>query len=122
MNFSDRLKKYMDDNLIKQKELAELIGVSKSYISMIIRGERSPNREFIERLVEISKKDANWWLHGIETYNNLYSLNDLIDKLIEDNIIKRDGSMDPKYREMLYRLLDSEIMTKLNSLHNVDKL
>jgi len=51
---------------LKQKELAERIGVSKSYLSMILSGQRIPNPELAERLssLEVHNFEAGFPLRG----------------------------------------------------------
>jgi transcriptional regulator with XRE-family HTH domain len=46
---------------MKQIELARLLGISKSYLSMIISGQRIPNPELAKKLssLEVHKSEAN---------------------------------------------------------------
>ena len=47
---------------LKQKELAERLGISKSYLSMILSGQRIPNPELAERLssLEVHNFEAKY--------------------------------------------------------------
>ena len=37
----------------RQKEIAKELGISKSYLSMILSGKRKPNPELVERLCSL---------------------------------------------------------------------
>ena len=45
---------------MKQVELAQRLGISKSYLSMILSGQRTPNPELARRLssLEVHKSEA----------------------------------------------------------------
>ena len=116
VDFLDRLTAYMKDSDIKQKDiLNKNDSLSKSYVSMVVNGKRQPNTEFLNAISELSGKSINWWLHGVDNYDNLYSLNSLIDFFINNNSIKENGDMDEETRKILYTMLEKEIRVKLNN-------
>ena len=51
---------------MKQVELAEQLGISKSYLSMILSGKRTPNPELAQRLssLEVHNFEARFSLRG----------------------------------------------------------
>ncbi|MFC1949013.1 helix-turn-helix domain-containing protein [Chloroflexota bacterium] len=51
---------------MKQVELAQQLGISKSYLSMILSGQRIPNPELARRLssLEVHNFEANLSLRG----------------------------------------------------------
>lgn len=118
MDFNERLKEYMVENGLNQSDLAKVLGVSSGYISMLLRGERTPNTKLIVNLSNISNKSSSWWLHGVEKYNNLYALNSLIDIFIEDGSIDANGNMDEATQTVLINMLRKEINTKLKNKNN----
>lgn len=117
MQFNERVKQYMTEHGIKQTELVKRTGMSKGNVSNIIAGRIRPNEEFINALCEISNKSAHWWLFGVDEYDNLYSLNELIDFFIDKNDIKKDGSMDNETWDILCTMLKKEINSKLEKIY-----
>ena len=113
MDFVDRLLEYMKENNLKQTDIAKLSGLSRGAISNIISRNRGANDKLLQALSNNSGRSINWWLDGCEDYNNLYSLNKLIDLFIEDGSIKEDGSMDDETWQMLCTMLRKEINVKL---------
>ena len=51
---------------MKQVELAQQLGISKSYLSMILSGQRIPNPELARRIssLEVHKYEARFSLRG----------------------------------------------------------
>ncbi len=51
---------------MKQVELAQQLGISKSYLSMILSGKRTPNQELVQRLssLEVHNFEARFSLRG----------------------------------------------------------
>jgi transcriptional regulator with XRE-family HTH domain len=115
MNFVQKLNEFMKNNALKQKDLIEGTTLSKSYISMVLRGERNPNKELLNKLSMISEKSITWWLNDADEYDNLYSLNLLIDRLIDEKCIQQGEPIPGKYLEMLHHMLNLEIDVKLEN-------
>lgn len=114
MEFSKRFKEWIKENKIKQIDLANKLGVNKSYISNVAAGRVAPNKQLVDLLVDMSGKSCNWWLHGVDEYDNLHSLNMVVNALIESGQIRSDGSYDDDIKEMLVMLLNKEIQVKLD--------
>lgn len=115
MEFTDRLAKWMKDNKVKQKDIAAKANVDKSYISNIVNGKQPPSDNIIELLSEMSEHSCHWWLFGKEEYDNLDSLNMLINTFIDNGEIKEDGSYDKEIEMILKTMLDKEIRVKLQN-------
>ena len=113
MNFLERLEKYMREQNLRQTDLVEKCKSSKSYVSGLLSGKRTPNIEFLTELSNISKKSINWWLYGGEIRSDLYSLNELIDFFISKGDISQKGEMDTETRSILHTMLEKEIKVKL---------
>jgi transcriptional regulator with XRE-family HTH domain len=113
MSFIERLKKYIKEENIKQIDIAKKANMSRGSVSNVISGRRQPNEELLTALSEISGRSINWWLHGTDEYDNLYSLNSLLDYFIKDGSIKNDGSMEDETRQIIYTMLEKEIRVKL---------
>jgi len=54
------------EEIMKQIELAQQLGISKSYLSMILSGQRTPNPELARRLssLEVHNFEAGFSLRG----------------------------------------------------------
>lgn len=115
MKFNERLIEFMNENRYEQKDIVSKCKVNKSTLSQIINDKRSPNIEFLTELSNLSKKSINWWLFGVDEYNNLYSLNELIDFFIDKKYIDIDGNMDKTTYDMLNSMLIKEINVKLDN-------
>ena len=61
------LKKYRQKSGIKQFELADILGVAKSTISMWETGERKPDIVTLKKLAELFQCTADELLESIET-------------------------------------------------------
>lgn len=115
MNFLERLNKYMEDNNLRQIDLAQKCNMNKSYISGVLSDKRTPNIEFLTALSNMSGKSINWWLYGTEQRENLYALNKLIDMFIADGDIKENEEIDPETLGMLHTMLEKEIKLKFKN-------
>lgn len=113
MEFRDRLNEWMRDNKIRQIDIANKANVNKSYISNIVNGKQPPSENFIEVLAEMSNHSVHWWLFGKEEYDNLDSLNMLINTFIKSGDIKEDGTYDKDIENILKTMLDKEIRDKI---------
>lgn len=113
MNFLERLERYMSDNNLRQIDLVDKCNSSKSYISGLLSGKRTPNIEFLTELSNISGKSINWWLYGEEIRPDLYALNELINFFISKGDIKPNGEMDEETKKILFTMLEKEIKGKL---------
>lgn len=64
MSFADILKNYRGDR--SRVKMATLLDISPTYYSELERGIKLPSYEIINRIIEQSGKDANYWF-GIDT-------------------------------------------------------
>lgn len=117
MDFINRLKKYMLENDMKQIDIVKNSKgvITKGYMSMVVNGKREPNKELLEVLSSMSGKSINWWMNGKDEYDNLDSLNSLLNYFIKDGSIKEDGSMEDETRRIIHTMLDKEIRVKLEN-------
>ena len=115
MGFSERLKEWIQNNGIKQTEIAEKAGVTCGYVSSVVNGRKPPSENILNALIEMSGKYSTWWLFGKDDYDNLDSLNALINTFIKTGQIRSDGSMDDEIREILITMLEKEIRVKLEN-------
>lgn len=115
MNFVKRLNDWMTENNIRQVDLANMCNMDKGFISNIVKGKKTPSKNFLLELERISGKNTNWWMFGKNEYDNLDSLNMLINTLIDTGEIKEDGTYDDDIESILKTMLDKEIKVKLKN-------
>jgi transcriptional regulator with XRE-family HTH domain len=60
--FAERLKELRNTRKITQADLAKLLGISKSTISMYERGERTPDFALLERICDYFNIDMDYLL------------------------------------------------------------
>jgi transcriptional regulator with XRE-family HTH domain len=61
-----KIKSPITKRSISQKELAFFVGVTPSYISMILSGDRTPTPKIAKKLSKITGKSLEYWL-----FNNI---------------------------------------------------
>jgi transcriptional regulator with XRE-family HTH domain len=66
MNFSERLKKVMDEKNMTQAELSSLTGIGKSSISQYLSGKNEPNQKRTEQIADALQCSAAY-LNGLTT-------------------------------------------------------
>ena len=116
MEFLERLIAYMKDTNVKQIDIINKDkSLSKGYVSMVVNGKRQPNTEFLNALSELNGKSINWWLHGVDSYDNLYSLNELLNFFIDNGSIDENGNMDIETKDIIDTMLKKEIRVKLQN-------
>ena len=115
MKFNERFKEWVKNNNIKQIDIANKLDVNKSYISNVISGRVPPSEKLIEELVNMSGKSSTWWLFGVDKYDNLHSLNEMINILIDNQDIKENGFISDDVWNILKSILVKEINVKLDN-------
>lgn len=64
---------------------------------------------------EHSGKSIDWWYGKDEKkYGDLNALSTLLDYMIDKDMIDKDGSMDDKSKEFIWRLINAEIKNKID--------
>lgn len=112
--FNERLKEWMKENNINQSDICERANITSGYMSGVFTGKRPPSKKLLKILQEMSNRSENWWLFGKESYDNLDSLNELINTYIKLGLIDSNGNMEESIRETINKMIDLEIKEKLN--------
>ena len=74
--FNERLEKYRHELHYKKTEMAHELEVSNSYYTLIESGKRNPSKNFLKKLVSISKIPEESWLYEISKENYLDASDD----------------------------------------------
>ncbi|MDB2150569.1 helix-turn-helix domain-containing protein [Clostridium butyricum] len=122
MDFTEKINNWMKENNVRQIDLANMCNMDKGYISNIVKGKKNPSKKFLLALEKASGKDTNWWMFGKDSYDNLDSLNMLINTFIESGEIKTDGTYDKEIEIILKTMLDKEIRVKLQNKNTSDEI
>lgn len=63
MNFKavKRIKAYMKENNLKLSEFSKTLGISSSYLSRILNFKRGMTDSFVDKLVEATNLDFEYW-------------------------------------------------------------
>jgi len=70
-NEAQRLKEVLMRSGMSARQFSEILGVSEGQMSNILRGNRKPSREVLDRLADYFDIDLNWLLRG-ETEDIVY--------------------------------------------------
>lgn len=62
----DRFREIRARHGLSQLEMAERLGVSKSYIGLIENGQREAGRDILEKLAALYQVNLNWYLSGTD--------------------------------------------------------
>ncbi|MCH4200711.1 MAG: helix-turn-helix transcriptional regulator [Clostridium tyrobutyricum] len=118
MNFKEKLKSYREKNKLTQKQLADKLGISRSAIAETERGAIKGTLEFINKLSKVSNLSITYWIEDISdiTYKSYQTLYILINAMIENGLIKDDGKIPDKYKDIVISVLEQEIKLKINGL------
>lgn len=118
MNFTERLSIWINENGVKQNDIADRAGVTKGYVSNVATGKIPPSNLLLQTLSQMSGYSVHWWLYGKELTCDLSSLNELINSLISSGGIKEDGTYDEDIELIIKTMVNREIKLKLERKKN----
>ena len=113
-SFATRLKELRTEAKLTQQDLADIIKVSKSTISMYENGKRLPEYETLEAIADCFNVDMDY-LTGKSDYEDLHS------HAMKVTIRKRDGTVLPYPREKISAMIEkafSELHNHADELYN----
>jgi len=119
MIFSEKIKDYRKELGIKrngkvgQVVFANELGISRGNIGDLERGERSPSKKLLVKLVEHSGKSLSYWMDGIDEYEAPNTVDLILDKMIETGVIQKGIKIDAKVWDILIKSVQLEIDRKL---------
>lgn len=111
MNQCDRIRLILQENKLKQKQFAYEIGVSESYISMLLK---KPNINLSQSLASLIEEkygyNAEWILNGIEP------------KLKQVRKNKTLSELHQKALAQLEKMSDEQVKAVLAFINSLDEL
>ena len=60
-----KLKKYLKENGLSEKDFAEILGVTQAHINYLVHGKKNPSAPLTKRIEEVT--------NGEVTFNDLFS-------------------------------------------------
>lgn len=113
--FIKRFKEILEEKNIKQKEIADRVGVSEVTISRYLTGERIPRMDVVLKLASYLNVSIDYLL-GNSDIKNLQTkeVNDIIDPLLEDI-----DSLSSEQKEFVREAL--KFLKIQEHLNNLDK-
>lgn len=114
MNLSERIKLILQENGLKQKELASDIGVSESYISMLLKKPDINLSLSLAALIEEKYGyNAEWVLHGTEPKIKQISKNRTLSEIHQKALAKLEKMNDDQVKA---------VIAFINSLDEIEML
>lgn len=109
--FNERLDSWMEENNIKQVDIYKKgQGLfTQAYVSMVKKGVREPNQEFLSVISKMSGKTLNWWVNGKDEYENWNSLKEIVNMFFDNGMIDKDGNMSSTAKEVVFTMVEKEI-------------
>lgn len=101
---------------LTQQEFAKLLGISRGNLGDLENGKnKGGNLSLIRKLSEVTGKEISYFLNSdSEIHINQYEvLDNAINMLIAKGAISKDGKVSPKYKNILFEILEQEIALKI---------
>jgi transcriptional regulator with XRE-family HTH domain len=113
MNQCDRIKRILQENRLKQKELAAEIGVTESYISKLLKDPDIRLSQSLATLIEEKYGyNADWILHGTEPKFKQFSKNKALSEFHQKALSQLEKMNDEQIKAVL---------AFINSLNEIEK-
>ncbi|NGT67490.1 helix-turn-helix transcriptional regulator [Clostridium perfringens] len=112
----DKIKQSRKEMNLTQQEFAKLLGISRGNLGDLENGKnKGGNLSLIRKLSEVTGKEISYFLNSdSEIHINQYEvLDNAINMLIAKGAISKDGKVSPKYKNILFEILEQEIALKI---------
>lgn len=118
MNMKYKLEKLQKETGLKGMELAEKMGVTKQFYSVVKHGKRKPSKKMLKVLVELSGEPEVYWTGELDKYmqdhKSYEKINKLAEYLIEENLMtKPDDIFKPEFEELFRKAILADMAYKL---------
>lgn len=120
-SFSDRLREAMQENGIKQVELAEKLGSVQSYISHILNGKKMPSGRMIRHMAEVLHVNFEWLAEGTGPKKPDLSREEAIAEIAAKILQNKPGSFVERVVAALVKADESQIEALENFLEALKK-
>lgn len=117
MNLKDKIKAYRIENKLTQKQLADMVGVSRTNIAEIEGGRINGTLKFLNKLSKATNKPLSYWATGKDiekNYTSYEALDTLVEAMIDTGAISEDGNiLLDRDKKLILSVLEKEIKLKL---------
>lgn len=112
----DKIKQARKEMNLTQQEFAKLLGISRGNLGDLENGKnKGGNLSLIRKLSEVTGKEISYFLNYKSEFpiNQYEVLDNAINMLITKGAISKDGKVSPRYKNILFEILEQEIALKL---------
>ncbi len=112
----DKIKQARKEMNLTQQEFAKLLGISRGNLGDLENGKnKGGNLSLIRKLSEVTGKEISYFLNYESEFpiNQYEVLDNAINMLITKGAISKDGKVSPRYKNILFEILEQEIALKL---------
>ncbi|HBI6883121.1 TPA: helix-turn-helix transcriptional regulator [Clostridium perfringens] len=117
----DKIKKSRKEMNLTQQEFAKLLGISRGNLGDLENGKnKGGNLSLIRKLSEVTGKEISYFLDSDSEFavKQYEVLDNAINMLITKGAISKSGKVSPKYKKILFEILEQEIALKLERREN----
>lgn len=121
MLLGEKIKSFRIENKLTQKQLADMVGVSRTNIAEIEGGRLKGTLKFVNKLATATNKPLSYWANEDEieqTYSAYDALDVLIDAMLDSGMIGKDGKIHEKEGKLILAVLEKEIAFKIKKQEN----
>lgn len=114
MELKEKIKNYRIENKLTQKDLAGMLGVSRTLITETESGKIKGTLKFISKLSSVSGKSLSYWTDTeIEkSYKTYDALDILIDAMMDSGLIGEDNKIEENEMRLITAILEKEVAVK----------
>lgn len=120
--FKDRLEEYRVEKKLNKSQMAEKLGVGRSFYSMLSTGDRSPSEEILNKLHSITGKNGAYWIYGVdidmETYllekESFKNVKQITNTLLDANILDLENPINEETQQIFLKALAADIISLVN--------
>lgn len=117
--FKDRLESYRLECGLNKSQMANKLGVVRSFYSMLSNGERTPSENILDRLEELTGKNGAYWIYGIDIDMETYireqeafkNIKEITQALLNANVFDSENPINEDTQPILLKALTADILT-----------
>lgn len=115
--FKDKVRECRKEMGLTQLEFSKRVGISRSYLAEIERGSIKGSVALISKLSEATNRPMSYFIDDENIKIDSYDVLDKTIELLYDNKeINDDGVMTDWAKEMLMKVLEKEVVLKIERL------
>ena len=110
MDFKEKLKAFRKRNSLTQVEFAKKYGFSRTTITELESGRKTPTLKMIEKISDATNTRTSFWLEDKEdiVFNNFDGLKLIYKKLRATGDIDINGTMNSKAKKLVDEMVAAE--------------